>query len=80
MVRQVDLMDRSSGLSVGSVAPFEPFFGGGLVTALSIPIIARVGLMPSVIATMLLLTVTLALFIRSGRSASEPLNEDLPSS
>jgi ESS family glutamate:Na+ symporter len=47
---------------------FEPFFGGGLVTALSIPIIARSGLVPSLVASVLLVAATLWLGAARGRS------------
>lgn len=49
---------------------FEPFFGGGLVTALSVPILARSGLLPAFIVVAVLLVVVLALGVRRGRSTT----------
>ena len=48
---------------------FEPFFGGGLVTALSVPILARSGLLPAFIVVAVLLIIVLALGVRRGRAA-----------
>lgn len=39
---------------------YEPFFGGGLITALSIPILVRIGLVPALIVSSLLLVLTIA--------------------
>lgn len=48
---------------------FEPFFGGGLVTALSIPIIARSGLLPALVGSTVLMLVVIALGVRRGNAA-----------
>ena len=49
---------------------FEPFFGGGLVTALSVPIIARSGLTASLIAAVVLTALTMVAGIWRGRRAA----------
>ena len=47
---------------------FEPFLGGGLLTALSIPIVNRIGLIPGLIGAIVLTALTIGLGVRRGRS------------
>lgn len=49
---------------------FEPFFGGGIITALSVPIVARSGLTASLIVAALLLVAVVAIGVRRGRALS----------
>jgi ESS family glutamate:Na+ symporter len=49
---------------------YEPFFGGGLITALSIPILVRIGLIPALIVSTGLLVLTIAIGIRMRGSAT----------
>jgi glutamate:Na+ symporter, ESS family len=46
---------------------FEPFFGGGLITASSIPLIAQFGPMPMLVAMLVLLVVSIAAGLRLGK-------------
>jgi glutamate:Na+ symporter, ESS family len=46
---------------------FEPFFGGGLITASSIPLIAQFGAMPMLVAMLVLLAVSVVAGLRLGR-------------
>ncbi|MFK8024383.1 MAG: sodium:glutamate symporter, partial [Ilumatobacter sp.] len=46
---------------------FEPFFGGGVVTALSVPIIARSGLTASLIVATVFAVLTMTAGVRRGR-------------
>lgn len=46
---------------------FEPFFGGGLITASSIPLIAQFGAMPLLIAMLALLAVSIVAGLRLGK-------------
>jgi ESS family glutamate:Na+ symporter len=48
---------------------FEPFLGGGLLTALSIPLLVQFGLIPSLIASTLLTLLMIGLGIRRARAA-----------
>jgi ESS family glutamate:Na+ symporter len=49
---------------------YEPFFGGGLITALSILILVRIGLIPALIVSTGLLVLTIAIGIRMRKSAT----------
>jgi ESS family glutamate:Na+ symporter len=47
---------------------FEPFVGGGLITALSIPFAAQFGAVPMLIASSILTIIFLVAGLRMGRS------------
>ncbi len=46
---------------------YEPFFGGGIITALSIPILVRIGLVPALLVSTGLLVITIAIGVRMRR-------------
>lgn len=48
---------------------YEPFFGGGVITALSIPILVRIGLIPALLVSAGLLVITILIGIRMRRAA-----------
>ena len=50
---------------------YEPFFGGGLITALSLPILIRIGLVPALIVSSVLLVATIAAGIWLRRSTGD---------
>lgn len=49
---------------------YEPFFGGGIITALSIPILVRIGLIPALVVSTVLLLLAIAIGFRLRRTAS----------
>jgi glutamate:Na+ symporter, ESS family len=51
---------------------FEPFFGGGLITASSIPLIAQFGATPMLLAMLALMVVSILAGLRLGRRAPHP--------
>ncbi len=50
---------------------YEPFFGGGIITALSIPILVRIGLVPALLVSTGLLVITIAIGVRMRRLAGQ---------
>jgi glutamate:Na+ symporter, ESS family len=51
---------------------FEPFFGGGLITASSIPLIAQFGAMPMLVAMLALLAFSILAGLKLGKRAPHP--------
>ncbi len=50
---------------------YEPFLGGGLITALSLPLLVRIGLVPALIVSSVLLVAAIAAGIRLRRPARD---------
>jgi glutamate:Na+ symporter, ESS family len=51
---------------------FEPFFGGGLITASAVPLIAQFGAMPMLVAMLALLALSILAGLKLGKQAPHP--------